>query len=294
MGRRFLTLDVFTDMKFAGNPLAVVLDGEGLSDTEMQTIAREFNLSETTFVLRPDNPEHTARVRIFTPASELPFAGHPTIGTAIALATEWSLGPDLMLEENVGIVPVKVTLTAGGGSAVFKSPLLSAPAGKAPASKFVAEALGIEEDRIGLGGHVPGVFSAGFPVLFVPVQDLDVLGSAYPNMAVWQSMLDWCGARLAYLYTTATDGYDLRTRCFAPSDGVMEDPATGSAVATLPGQLLAHEAYSEGSRELAIGQGIEMGRESRIDLGFTVTSGALSEVRIGGSAVFVQRGELDI
>ncbi len=292
MPRRFLTLDVFTDTKFAGNPLAVVLDGGGLSDVEMQTIAREFNLSETTFVLPPEDPENTARVRIFTPASELPFAGHPTIGTAIALAVERSLGPDLRLEENVGVVPVKVTLTAGGGGAVFKSPLLSEPAGKAPATERIAEALGIDAAEIGFDGHTPGIFSAGFPVLFVPVRDLQVLGSAYPNMAVWQSMLDGCGGRLAYLYTAGNDGYDLRARCFAPSDGVMEDPATGSAVATLPGQLLANEAYGDGARGLAIGQGIEMGRESRIDLGFTTTGAALSEVRIGGSAVFVQRGEL--
>ncbi len=292
MPRRFLTLDVFTDAKFTGNPLAVVLDGEDLSVSEMQTIAREFNLSETTFVLPPEDPENTARVRIFTPASELPFAGHPTIGTAVALATERSIGPDLMLEENVGVVPVKVTRTASGGNAVFKSPLLSEPAGTAPASGKIAEALGIDETGIGFDGHTPGIFSAGFPVLFVPVRDLETLGAAYPNMAVWQVVLDGCGARLAYLYTARNDGYDMQTRCFAPSDGVMEDPATGSAVATLPGQLLAQEAYSDGRHDLTIGQGIEMGRESRIDLGFTISGSALSEVRIGGSAVFVQRGEL--
>lgn len=292
MPRQFATLDVFTDEKFCGNPLAVVHDGSGLSDAQMQQIAREFNLSETTFVLPAKDSANTANVRIFTPAAELPFAGHPTIGTAIALATEQGGDASLVLEEKVGLVPVEVELSSAGGRAEFSSPLLSEAAGEAPDNDHISRALGLILDEIGFDEQVPGVYSAGFPILFVPVRDADALDRAYPNMADWAALMAGSGARGAYVYTRGNTADEVKSRYFAPGDGIMEDPATGGAAATLPGQLIAGENYSDGTHKVAVLQGVKMGRPSHIDLSFDIDGGALKSVRIGGSAVFIQRGEL--
>ena len=296
MIRRYRIFDVFTDRPLAGNPLAVVLDSDGLDSAAMQAIAREFNLSETVFVLPSENSAHTAKVRIFTPARELPFAGHPTVGTAVCLAMERFGGASehdavIVLEEGVGPVRCGVRLGQSGGFAEFDCPKLPESAGEAGAKEFIAAALGIEPVEIGFENHVPGVWSAGVPYHFVPVRNMAVLAQSGPNRAAWSPAF---GTGAAFLYTRETEGHDhsFRARMFAPEIGISEDPATGSAVAAFAGPVRIFDALPEGDYSAIIEQGFEMGRPSLIRLGMTVAGGALSAVRIGGQAVKVAEGSL--
>ena len=297
----FHTLDVFTDTPFAGNPLAVVREAQALDARRMQAIAREFNLSETVFVLPPDDPANTAAIRIFMPDGELPFAGHPTIGTAVLLA---SLGhsPDdakpcaIRLEEGIGLVPVTVHLDQRGGSASFDCAVMPSPAGTPPPTDLLAAALGLDEGDIGLGEQRPGAFEAGVPYLFVPVRNLDTLARAKVVEPDWGRMTAAGGIGNAYVYTSAEtqDGTDIRSRLFEPATGIDEDPATGSAAAALPGQLSAVGDLSDGDHHWTIGQGYEMGRPSRIELSATIADGSISAVTVGGQAVIMSSGSISI
>ncbi|MGI9462321.1 MAG: PhzF family phenazine biosynthesis protein, partial [Aestuariivirgaceae bacterium] len=232
MALPFHTLDVFTNKRFAGNPLAVVLDAGGLNDRHMQSAAREFNLSETVFVLPPDDPVNTAKVRIFMPTGELPFAGHPTIGTAVLLAslssTELS---EIRLEERVGLVPVSIAVVNGHWHGTLTGAVMPSPVGIAVDDNAMAAAIGLRPEEIGFEGHRPGMFDAGVPYLFIPVRDLQALGNTRVVEPHWSRMTAACGTDGAYIYTAGNGDVNWRARLYAPEAGIPEDPATGSAVA---------------------------------------------------------------
>lgn len=288
----FHTLDVFTETAFSGNPLAVVLDADGLTTAQMQTIAREFNLSETIFVMAPRDPAHTARVRIFFPTAEIPFAGHPTIGCAILLA-EQAQGGDfsttITLEEEAGLVPVAVTRQGSRTVAELTAPVLSYPAGGTPDPALLAAALDLAPAD--LGPHMPDTHEGGPRFLYAPVRSLDALARARPVEPHWSRLIAAHGVDSAYLYTPGED-CDYRARMFSPTAGIPEDPATGSASAILASQLLANGAVAEGSTALTLHQGVEMGRPSVLRLTIEMTRGALTRVRIAGSAVRIGEGRL--
>jgi trans-2,3-dihydro-3-hydroxyanthranilate isomerase len=294
----FHTLDVFTATPYAGNPLAVVLDAGDLGVTQMQTIAREFNLSETVFVLPPRDPAHTARVRIFFPTAEVPFAGHPTLGCAALLASlnaadETSdFDARITLEEEAGLVPVAVSWRSGVISGTFTAPLLPTPHRGAAPSTLIAKALGVPHSDIGFADHRPGLFSGGPAFLYVPLASPDVLRSARPIEPHWSDLMTLGGVDSAYLYASDPAPGTFRARMFSPTAGIPEDPATGSAAAILAGQLLATGALAAGETRLTVIQGVEMGRPSRLDLTVRVADGALQEVCVGGSAVRISRGQL--
>jgi len=300
MTRRFFTLDVFTETALKGNPLAVVLDCDGLDDGRMQAIAREFNLSETVFAFAPKNPANSASLRIFTPGRELPFAGHPTVGAACLIARVRA--PDLLaaqdlrivLEEKVGDIVCVVRHRKGRALAAnFDLPRLPERLDVAPPSSAeIAEGTGLAPDDIGFGRHAPSLFSAGAPYLFVPVRSLAAIGRARPGAMPWAAD----GGPATYLYTreVVEQGSAFHARMFGGGWGVAEDPATGSAAAAFAGVALAFESPSDGEHVLTIEQGFEMGRQSFIALGFEVEGGELRSASIGGSAVLVSSGALDL
>jgi trans-2,3-dihydro-3-hydroxyanthranilate isomerase len=298
MPRRFVTLDVFTRRRHAGNPLAVVLDGEGLDDGAMQTIAREFNVSETVFVLPPEDEHRRARLRIFTPGRELPFAGHPTVGTAVLLALLDRAGePGALafgLEERVGVVACVVEVEDHDrGRARFRLPRLPEIAGEGPDVTAAAWALGLEPPDIGFGRHLPSRHSAGVPFDLVPVRDLAAVGRAKPRSDAFERV--FVGDHpSAYVYTQQTSdaGHHFHARMFAPGLGIAEDPATGSAAAALAGALMQFEPLGEGEHSFIIEQGYEMGRPSQIGLQIVIREGALVSAEIGGDAVVMSEGTL--
>ena len=299
MARRFVTLDVFTDTPHAGNPLAVVLDSDGLDTAAMQAIAREFNLSETVFVQPPAEAGHRAALRIFTPGRELPFAGHPTVGTAVLLAlrdgAEGKASDVLVLEEAIGIVPCAVSVKGQGtGHATFTLPRLPQETEPASSNAEIAAALGLEASMIGFGRHRPGVFSAGVPFTMVPVADLAAIGAIRLDLARWDAAMKPAAHPNAFVYCrqTAETGHHYHARMFWPGAGIAEDPATGGAVAAFAGAIMAFDKPGDGEHRFVIEQGYEMGRPSQITLELTVAGGALVSARIGGSAVLISEGVL--
>jgi len=293
-------LNVFTEERFGGNPLAVVLDADGLDAARMQRIAREFNLSETVFVLKPEQPTHTARVRIFTPASEIPFAGHPTVGTAALLAALKAPEPAghgdalIVLEEAVGIVRVGVRLRPGTAPhAEFDAPKLPAVAGTLPPADRLAAALGLIPSEIGFENHRPTKYGAGNTFAFVPVASLDAIGKARVAAPHWDGALQGQGAFL-YCRQTVHTMSSFHARLFAPDFGIPEDPATGSAAAAFAGVVHRFDALPDGTHRRIIEQGYEMGRPSTIALTVEVEQGKLATVRIGGHAVRVAEGRLEV
>jgi trans-2,3-dihydro-3-hydroxyanthranilate isomerase len=293
-------LDVFTEERFGGNPLAVVLDADGLEGTRMQRIAREFNLSETVFVLKPEHTAHTARVRIFTPADELPFAGHPTVGTGALLALLRVPEPSgrgdalIVLEEGIGIVRVGVRLRPGVAPyAEFDAPKLPAEAGTLPPVDRLAAALGLIPSEIGFENHRPTKYGAGNVFAFVPIASLDAIGKARVATPHWDGTLQGQGAFL-YCRQTAHTGSSFHARMFAPHLGVPEDPATGSAAAAFAGVVHRFDALPDGAHKRIIEQGYEMGRPSTIDLTVEVEHGKLATVRIGGHTVRVAEGKIEV
>ncbi len=298
MKRRFVTLDVFTSRRFAGNPLAVVLDSGGLEQNAMQTIAGEFNLSETVFVLPPEKAGHRARYRIFTPKRELPFAGHPTVGTAVLLASlDGGKSPSsFILECNVGPVPCRVEPSgADTGQATFDLPALPAEVGPVPPIQTLATALGLSPDDIGFGKFVPACWSAGVPYTFLPLKNLDAVHRAKPVLAQFETALSAPGHGSVFVFTaeTAEAGSSFHARMFAPPFGIFEDPATGSAVAAFAGYLTRYAGLKDGEHRMIIEQGYEMGRPSLIDLILTLAGGVLTAASIGGAAVMVSEGTIE-
>jgi len=295
-------LDVFTGQRFGGNPLAVVLDADGLGTARMQAIAREFNLSETVFVLKPQNAAHTARVRIFTPAAEIPFAGHPTVGTGALLAELRAREPArpgdalIVLEEVVGIVRVGVRLRPGAPPhAEFDAPRLPADAGAPAPADRLAAALGLIPAEIGFENHRPTKYAAGMAFAFVPVASLDAIAKARVASGHWDTALKGHGLAGAFLYCRQTvhTTASFHARMFAPDFGIAEDPATGSAAAAFAGVVHRFDALPDGVHKRTIEQGYEMGRPSAIALTMEVRHGKLLTVRIGGQAVRVAEGRIE-
>jgi trans-2,3-dihydro-3-hydroxyanthranilate isomerase len=298
MPRRFFTLDVFTRRALAGNPLAVVLDAEGLDDQRMQAIAREFNLSETVFVLQPQSDRHRAALRIFTPGRELPFAGHPTVGTAVLLALENGGGGTgsmaFGLEEKVGVVPCVVEVEGEGrGDARFRVPVLPEIWGEGREPAEVAWALGLDPSEIGFGRHGPSRHSAGVPFDFVPAASLAAVERARPNADAFKTVFGG-DHQSVFVYTQQTihAEHHFHARMFAPSFGIPEDPATGSAAAAFAGVLMQFERLGDGEHSFTIEQGYEMGRPSEVALQIVIAEGRLASAEIGGGAVVVSEGTL--
>lgn len=297
MKRRFVTLDVFTGSLFGGNPLAVVLDAEGLTADQMQAVAREFNYSETTFLLPPENPDNTAVLRIFTPAREVPFAGHPNVGSAIAAARLGTLfgkpvGDSIRFEEKAGLVAV--TLTRPETSPMQAE--LTAPEpfslGGEVAPEIAAQCAGLAPEQILTGRHPPCVASVGLPFTLAEVSGLDALKAARPGpLDAFHALPP--EAHDLMVYTRTGEGR-AAARMFGPLDGVPEDPATGSACAALMG-LTAHlDPRTDGTVTLDIVQGVEMGRPSRINASADKAGGTVAQVRVGGAAVPVLDGTLSL
>lgn len=297
MKRRFVTLDVFTQRRFAGNPLAVVLEAEGLDPAAMQAIAREFNLSETVFVLPPENAAHRARYRIFTPKEEVAFAGHPTVGTAVLLAIVDGdpSARDMVLEANIGPVPCHVEAGGERGQATFVLPALPAEAGAPPPVSALAAALSLNAGDIGFGPFAPSCFSAGIGFTFTPLKNLDAVRRANPDLAHFASALTAPAHRALFVFCqeAAERGHDFHARMFAPSYGVPEDPATGSAAAAFAGALTRFAGLKDGVHSIAIEQGYEMGRPSLIRLQMTLAGGKLAGASVGGGAVIVAEGTIE-
>ncbi len=304
MALTYHILDVFTDRRFGGNPLAVVLGAEGLSDEQMQKIAGEFNLSETVFVLPSERPAHSARMRIFTPRSELPFAGHPTIGTATLLA-ELQSNPGhngerdslVVLEQGIGTVRVGVRLKDGAAAfAEFDAPKLPAEAGVLPPIDVLAAGLGLMPSEVGFENHKPLCFAAGNTFAFVPVATLEAIRRARVNGSHWERAFEQQGVVGAYLYTRQCEhtGHAFHVRMFAPHMGVPEDPATGSAAVGLAGVVHHFDRLPDGTHKRIVEQGYEIGRPSQIVLTLAVTGGKLTTVRIGGPSVRVATGAIEV
>lgn len=299
----FHTLDVFTSTKFCGNPLAVVLGADHLSTEQMQTITKEFNLSETTFVMKPENPEHTAKVRIFYPGGEMPFAGHPTLGTAALLAElknkpGCSFETKITLELAAGLTPVKITRIADRIHGIFTAPVIPHHvACNLPNLELVAKAVGLTEDDIGFEGHKITSIVGGPRFFYIPVKSLDGLTRSRVCEPMWSEMLEEMGdLKAGYLYTRGGShpNTHFRSRMYDPGGGIIEDPATGSATALLAAQLLTAEKLSDGTHRWQLEQGYDMGRPSDLRLEADVKTGKLTAVRVGGSAVRVMSGEIEI
>lgn len=299
----FSTLDVFTTERFAGNPLAVVHGAERLSDEQMRAIAREFNLSETVFLMPSERPAHVAKMRIFTPATELPFAGHPTIGTAICLAKQRA-GDDahesealIVLEQKIGTVRVGVRLRPGVAPfAEFDAPKLPEALGEAPSVEHLADALDLLPSEIGFQNHKPTRFGAGVPYTFVPIASRDAIRRAKVNLRSWPAAFGSSGHNAAYLYTRETvhNTSHFHARMFVPGSGIIEDPATGSAAAAFAGVVARFDRPPAGWHKRIIEQGFEMQRPSQIDVSLEMENGQLETVRIGGHAVVVTEGTLHV
>ena len=291
----FVTLDVFTHTRFAGNSLAVVFDADALETPAMQKIAREFSHPETVFVLNPQMGG-TARARIFTPALEMPFAGHPTVGTAIALALKRNAGSNIVLEEKIGLLKCSVkTEGSDFGRAKFILPSLPAVAGRPAGSALIAAALGVLESDIGFDGHAPSRWSVGNTVNFVPLKNLDAVRRAHIEESAWDAAFDGPHRGLTFVFCGETDDKvnHFHARMFAPRFGVREDPATGSAVAAFAGFCATALALKDDDHRFIIEQGYEMGRPSLIELTLTLRGGTLTTASIGGDAIVVTEGKVE-
>jgi trans-2,3-dihydro-3-hydroxyanthranilate isomerase len=297
MRYRYYICDVFTDTRFGGNQLAVLPEAQGLSDRKMQQIAREFNFAESTFVF-PAEAGQTRKVRIFTPSTEVPFAGHPNVGTAFALATAGEFGPiessiAVTFEEKAGLVPITIQRRAGGFWCELKAPQRLTLGGTVSA-EIVARAVSLSPDDIVTRTHPPQVASVGLPFLMTELKDRAVLQRARVNMDGLDALVAAGVTPDVHLYVRSGDEFDIRARMFAPLDGVPEDPATGSANCALAGLLSHHEAKADGSFQWRISQGVEMGRPSVLEARTEKRDGAVVNVWIGGASVLVSEGMIEV
>ena len=301
MRLQFQTVDVFTGTQFVGNPLAVVLNAEGLSTGQMQAIAAEFNLAETTFVLPPSDAAHTAEVRIFTPRSEMPFAGHPNVGTAFVLARAGTSygrpvgGDRVIFEEKAGLVPIEILregATVVGSKLASPQPLA---VGAEVAGELVASACGISLADIETIHHRPRIASCGAPFILAELKSRTALIGASPNSDVFRLEVSKQPAVSIMLYTQVQEAdIDIRARMFAPHLNIPEDPATGAANVALIG-LLAHlrpEANLSLSKTIA--QGVEMGRPSILQAEADKKNGTVTATYIGGRCMQVMSGTIDL
>ncbi len=299
MNRRFFTLDVFTQTVLSGNPLAVVLDGAGLDSGKMQAIAAEYNLSETVFITSVSEDFLNADIRIFTPKNELPFAGHPTIGTAILLARQGGLADgqqyNLVLNEKVGPVNCKVMREADIVRASFVVPKLPTRTPLEFDEALLADALGISQSDFQVKGHTASICDSGVPFPMVAINSLEAISAISVNESKMEACFSSLGLALellVYCKQTTHAESDYHVRLFAPAMGIAEDPATGSAAAAFAAQIMACDRPENGTTHFVIEQGIEMGRPSRIDLMMEIENGVLVGAEIGGAAVIVSDGNL--
>lgn len=296
----FVTVDVFTANRFGGNQLAVFPNARDLPPELMQRIAREFNFSETTFVLPPSDPKHTRRVRIFTPGAELPFAGHPTVGTAFVLATIGDVkltGAETRITFEQGVGPVPVTIRAVDGKPDFaqlSAAKLPEVGPTPPSSRELARAVGLDEHDVLTGDYAPEGMSCGVPFLFVPVRDRRALARARVRLDEFERVLGgyWTDKVFLFCDDPELGGSDFRARMFAPTAGVPEDPATGGACVAFGGYLGERDKRGEGTLRWVVEQGFEMGRPSILEVEVDKRGGAITAARVGGRSVLVTTGEL--
>ncbi len=296
----FITVDVFTDRAFGGNPLAVVLNGRELTTAQMQAVAAEFNLAETTFVLPPQDPSHTAQVRIFTPRAEVPFAGHPNVGTAFVLAREGrsygrAVGDPLLFEEKAGLV--RLDLIRDGTSLIGArfAPPQPLTRGDDIAPEIVASACSLPPADIETTNHAPCIGSCGLPLAFAELKTRSALAAARPRAEVFSEHLKMERATGILLYVKdKSGGFDLQVRMFAPLYGVPEDPATGSANVALVGLLASLRPERDLTLNLRISQGVDMGRPSLLEAMAEKKVDKITALSIGGRCVSMMRGTLQL
>ena len=295
-------VDVFTDRAFGGNPLAVVTNGRGVSGETMQAVAKEFNLSETTFVLPPDDPRHDWRVRIFTPGSELPMAGHPTVGTAFVLAREHLIPRaerevSIVFEEGVGPVPVRVEYEGGEPSFAEMSQPLPAFGPRLDDRRTVAAMLSLEEADIEPDLPVE-IVSCGVPFLYVPLRGLDAARRARPRVDLIERASQEHGVPPeVFVFTRETEGADstVHSRMFAPSIGITEDPATGAASGPLGSYLVRYGLVPcDPAADIVSEQGLEMGRPSYVKIRIERRGDEITSVKVGGQCHFMGEGMIEI
>ncbi|MCA2409942.1 PhzF family phenazine biosynthesis protein [Rhizobium leguminosarum bv. viciae 248] len=300
----YVTVDVFTSTRFEGNPLAVISDARGLSDAAMQKIATEFNYSEVTFVLPPEDPQNSARVRIFTPTMEIPFAGHPNVGTAYVLGQQAEIfgklvGDTLRFEEKAGIVEVSLKRSGGKVAAAAIRAPQPLTIGDTIAAETIAGCVSLDPGVIVDTTHAPVFASVGLNFAVAEVNGLEALVAVRPNLAGFQAA---AGRQTTsghdfslFLYVrTAENPWNIRARMFAPLDNVPEDPATGSASAALGAYLVSLAPEADMNVRITIEQGVEMGRRSVITLDIVKSNGIVTDVVISGGCVPVMRGEISL
>jgi trans-2,3-dihydro-3-hydroxyanthranilate isomerase len=300
----YQTVDVFTARRFGGNPLAVILDARNLTDAQMQQIAAEFHYSETTFVLPPAEPENTARVRIFTPTAEVPFAGHPNVGTAFVLARQGEVfgrpvGAQMRFEEAAGLVDVEIMREGDmvTGAAITAPQRLTV--GPELPVAVVAACASLGADDVTLAAHPPRLVSVGLPFVVAQLASREALARARPNTQRFaeanQAYPHGEAGLSLFLYVPEdASGASLAARMFAPLDDVPEDPATGSASAALAAYLVALAPAADEDATLIIHQGEDMGRPSRIELTVQKRAGSVEQVVVRGACVPVMRGALTL
>jgi trans-2,3-dihydro-3-hydroxyanthranilate isomerase len=300
MQLEFVTVDVFTDRKFGSNPLAVVPDARALATEQMQAIAAEFNLAETTFVLPPQNLAHTAQVRIFTPLAELPFAGHPNIGTAFVLAIEGTshgraVSDPIVFEEKAGLVRLGLIKQGTTVAGARLAPPQSVVRGDDIAVDIAAAAVSLASGDIETTYHRPCFAACGIPMAFAELKTRAALSAARPRAEIFSEHLAADRATGFLLYVKdQSGGFDLQVRMFAPLFGVPEDPATGSANVILAGLLASLRPETDLKLKLRIGQGFDMGRPSTLEATAEKRNGKVTELSIGGCCVPMMRGTLTL
>jgi trans-2,3-dihydro-3-hydroxyanthranilate isomerase len=297
----FVTVDVFTDRKFGGNPLAVIPDATGLSTEQMQAITAEFNLAESTFVLPPTDPAHTARVRIFTPKAEMPFAGHPNVGTAFVLARAGQChgrpvtGDRLVFEETAGLVAMDLTRENGIVTATRLAAPVPLSIGEEIAAELIADACSLRPSDIKVDGHRPCIAACGVPLVFAELTSRAALAAAAPRTDAFVRDLPRDRAVGIHLYVQAREGdIDIQSRMFAPLHGIPEDPATGGANVALIGLLAHHRPEADLTLARTIGQGFDMGRPSLLQASAEKKAGTVVATYIGGRCMPMMTGTIDL
>jgi len=298
----YYTADVFTGQVFGGNPLAVLPDARGLDPATMQLIAREFNYSETVFVVPPDDPAHTRRLRIFTPGGELPFAGHPTVGTAFVLAASGALPltgdlTRIVFEEGVGPIPVAIRARDGAPYYTQLSAAKMPEFGpEPPALAEIAQVFSLQPDDFLNGDFTPQAVSCGVPFLFVPLASRAALARIRLDRAAWERSLAgyWAPEVFLFSFETERPTSDLHARMFAPRMGIAEDPATGAAATALAGYLSRRDLSPAAQLHWVVEQGFEMGRPSILEVEAERQGGVVTAIRVGGASVLVSRGVLSL
>lgn len=303
MGLNYHILDVFTERPFGGNPLAVVHDAGRLTPAEMQTIAREFNLSETAFVMPAASPGHTARVRIFTPSREVPFAGHPTLGTAVLLAelrmpiVNGESDAIITLEEEIGSVRVGVRMRQGASAyGEFDAPRATEELTELSLPEEIAAAMGLIPNEVGFENHKPMMLRGAITFGYVPVASLDAMSKIKISPVHWTRAFSDRRIDGVYVYTRqcVRAHASFHARMFAPDLGIPEDPATGSAAIGFARIIHAFDTLPDGSHKRTVEQGLEIGRPSAIQLVIATVRGRFDGVRIGGHVVRTAAGTLSV